>query len=731
LFKPEFLMAILFGSTLFVSALLLFMIQPLVGRLVLPLLGGSATVWTTCLVFFQAVLLAGYAWSHAMTRMPARAQSWVHLGVLLMAVLTLPLRLLGDLIPSATSSPQARLLAVLVSSVGLVFFALATNAPTLQRWFAATGHPRRKDPYFLYSASNAGSLLGLMLYPIVLEPYFTVTQHRWAWTAGYVVLLVLMGACALVRWSTPPASAESTAPSTPRPTWPTIGRWVWLAVVPSSLTIGCTAYLSAELAPVPLLWVVPLAIYLVTFIISFTGHVIRPTNDIVGVSAMMGLLLATMHIAGSATNATGVALHLGALFLICALCHGRLADSRPAPDHLTAFYLWISVGGVAGGLSNALVAPALFNTAIEYPLMLLAAPLAFRTGARSEAPRARLDTCVSVLPFVGALVWLSITAIPHASVALLLPLGAIAYELFRQRGVRLIACGVLTVMFLQLANMARREEVMVRRSFYSVLRVAENYEPGYRGLIHGATVHGMQSYDPVMARRAVTYFAAEGPIGQVFSAFAPRLERARIGVVGLGVGELAVYARPGQDWTFFEIDALVERVATRQFTYLRDAAVTPRVVIGDGRRSLAAVGPGTLDVLVLDAFSSDAIPVHLLTREAIELYRSRLRPDGILAIHISNRFVDLAPLLAGAARASGSCGRQQFDAAAATSSGVAKRRVSHWVVLAAPCAALEPLDRNGRWRPLVADDASPVWTDDRADLMTVVRWSHFFAMSTR
>jgi hypothetical protein len=286
------------------------------------------------------------------------------------------------------------------------------------------------------------------------------------------------------------------------------------------------------------------------------------------------------------------------------------------------------------------------------------------------------------------------------------------------------------VMFVQLANTARRENVIVGRSFYSVLRVAENYEPGYRGLIHGATVHGMQSYDPVLARRAVTYYAAEGPAGQVFAAFAPRLDKARIGIVGLGVGELAVYARPGQSWTFFEIDALVERVATAYFTYLRDAAVRPRVVIGDGRRSLESVAPGSLDLLVLDAFGSDAIPVHLLTREAIELYRRRLQPDGILAIHISNRFVDLAPLLAGTARASGLCGREQFDSAAATSTGAARRRVSHWVVLAAQCDILAPLDRNGRWNHLAADRTSPVWTDDRADLLTVVRWSHFFAMST-
>ncbi len=724
-------MAVLFGSTLFVSALLLFVVQPLVGRLVLPLLGGSAAVWTTCLVFFQAVLLVGYAWSHAMTRIPARAQSWVHLAVLLIAVVTLPLHLVDELIPSATSSPQSRLLALLSASVGLVFFALATNAPTLQRWFAATGDPRRNDPYFLYSASNAGSLVGLLLYPILLEPYFTVTQHRWAWSVGYVGLVSMVAACAFVRWSTRPVATAPDAVSTPPPTWPTVARWVWLALVPSSLTIGCTAYLSTELAPVPLLWVVPLAIYLVTFIISFTGHVIRPTSDIVGACALMGLLLATMHIAGTATNATGVGLHLGALFLICALCHGRLADSRPAADHLTGFYLWTSVGGVAGGLFNALLAPALFNTSVEYPLMLLASPVAFVIGARKDTRRWWPDTTLAVLPFVAAVGWLAMTAVPHPSVALLLPLGAIAVVLFRQRGVRLIACGVLSLMFLQLANTARLEDVLVRRSFYSVLRVVENYEPGYRGLIHGATVHGMQSYDPMRARRAVTYFAADGPIGQAFSSFAPRLRDARIGVVGLGVGELAVYARPGQHWTFFEIDALVERVAAQQFTYLRDAAVRPEIVIGDGRRSLASVAQGSLDMLVLDAFSSDAIPVHLLTRQAIDLYRSRLRPDGILAVHISNRFVDLAPLLAGTARASGLCGREQFDTAAATSTDTTKRRASHWVVLAASCNTLEPLDRNGRWNRLNGDDGSPVWTDDRADLLTVVRWSHFFAMSTR
>jgi hypothetical protein len=496
---------------------------------------------------------------------------------------------------------------------------------------------------------------------------------------------------------------------------------MWMALVPSSLVVGCTEYLSRELAPVPLLWVIPLALYLLTFVLSFTGHIVRPESRVVQVTAWIAVVITTWHLAGHAPSGAGLVLHLGALFMFCALCHGRLAVSRPAPDHLTSFYLWISLGGVVGGLFNALVAPALLHTALEYPLMLIAVPLAFGTAGDGTSRTA--ETLVSLLPIAAAAAWLYASAVPHPSVALLVPLGALVLGTFRRRALRLVAYGVAVLLFVRLSLQTQSEQVMVDRSFYSVLRVVDNYEPGYRALVNGTTVHGMQGYDRAAARQAVTYYAADGPIGQVFSTLSQRLRDAHVGVVGLGVGEMAVYARPGQEWTFFEIDQLVENVARRYFTYLRDAEVEPRVVIGDGRRSLAHTPPDSLDLLVLDAFSSDAIPVHLLTREAVALYQSRLHRDGVLAIHISNRFVDLAPLLAGTARACGLCALDQGDAGAPATSNSAPRRPSRWVVMARSCDTLSPLASDDRWNRLTASSESPVWSDERSDLLTVVRWS--------
>jgi spermidine synthase len=720
----------LFGTTAFLSALLLFLVEPLIGRMVLPRLGGSAAVWTTCLVVFQSLLFLAYAWSHLMARFPARLQPWLHVGILFLGLTTLPLSLPGDFAPPEISSPQARLIVLLLSSVGLSFFALATNAPTLQRWFTASGQEGRNDPYFLYGFSNAGSLIGLLLYPLILEPFFTVTQHRWIWSAGYVVLLAMMAGCGLGRARILRAvGSPEASPATPKPGWALIGRWVCLSLVPSSLTVGCTAYLSTELAPVPLLWVVPLALYLVTFVLSFTGRVVRKDSRVVQLAALIGLAVATAHITGRASNATGLLLHLSALFMICALCHGRLADSRPAPDHLTGFYLWISVGGIIGGLFNALVAPTVLHTALEYPLMLIMAPLAL--AAAGEPLLWTAGGLSRLLPIAAAIMWVGSASVPHPSVALLVPFGALAIGIFRRRTMQMVACTVAALLFLRLSYGTRDEQVVVDRSFYSVLRVADNYEPGYRALIHGTTVHGMQAYDPSVARKAVTYYAAEGPVGQMFSTMAPRLRSAHVGIVGLGAGEMAVYARPGQEWTFFEIDPLVEHMARHYFTYLGDAAVTPRVTIGDGRRSLTQTPPKSLDLLVLDAFASDAIPVHLLTQEAFALYQGRLRGDGVLAVHISNRFVDLAPLLAGTAHAAGLCGFDQSDAGLSGESTPIRRRPSRWIVLAASCDTLSELATDKRWNRLTADSGSTVWSDERADLLTVVLWSSVLGLTSR
>ena len=717
---------LLFGATSFLSAMLLFLVEPLVGRMILPRFGGSAAVWTTCLMAFQALLLLSYLCAHLLARLPRRAHRPVHLALLLGGAATLPLRLPVET-TAVGGSPRGDLIRMLLSCVGVSFFALAANAPTLQRWFAATTHERRHDPYFLYGVSNAGSLTGLLLYPLVLEPFLSVTQHRWIWSAGYLLLLVLMTAVASIGRVVPDDTSRGGSFSAPPP-WRRVAWWVALAFVPSSLTLGCTEYLSRELAPIPLLWVLPLALYLLTFVSSFSGHVIRPTDKFVRWAALVGLIGATAHVAGRTSNAVGIALHLGALFLLCALCHGKLSDSRPTPEHLTGFYLWLSLGGVLGGLFNALVAPIAFHTALEYPLVLVLASLAIVGGQSSPWPRRASLT--ALLPVAAAVVWLAATGVPHPSVALLVPLGALTLGVFRRNTVRLAACGIGAVLFVELAVRSWTDRPIVARSFYSVLRVVDNYEPGYRALIHGATVHGMQAYDPVAARRAVTYYAASGPVGQLFSAFGPRLRGGAVGVVGLGVGEMAAYAQAGQQWTFFEIDPLVARMATRYFSYLRNAPTPPRVVIGDGRKSLANVPAYSLDLLVLDAFSSDAIPVHLLTAEAMELYWSRLLPGGILAVHISNRFVDLQPLLAGTARASGVCAYHQFAPGSPQQSPAPHRRPAHWVVLARSCEVLAPLT-GGPWSRLSGGPHSLLWTDERADLLSVVRWSDVMAVTTR
>jgi spermidine synthase len=710
---------VLFAATAFLSALQLFLVEPLVGRMVLPIVGGSAAVWNTCLVVFQALLLLGYAWSHFVARWPIRLQVIAQVVVLLIPASTLPLTLSAGWVLSGQGSPQVPLIGLLVSSVGPLFFALSTNSSILQRWFAGASRSGA-DPYFLYGVSSAGSLVGLLAYPAVFEPFFSVTQHRLAWSTAYAIVAFLVICCGVASLPTD-ADRFSHRPElcAPKPSAKAVQRWIWLAFVPSSLTIGCTTYLSTELAPVPLLWVLPLALYLVTFVISFAGQAVRPRDPIVQWLSWAALALATAHITGHASNAVALTLHLGALFIFGLLCHGRLADSRPSPEHLTGFYFWVSIGGVAGGLFNALVAPALFQTALEYPLVLVLASVVVAALGNDSSRTTRL---LAAAPLVSALFWVTAASVPQPSIACLVPFATLALSVVRRPSIRVASYTLGTLLFLQLSIRASSEHVVVQRSFYSVLRVAENYEPGYRALIHGTTVHGMQAYDKSLAKHPVTYYTEQGPLGQMFSALSGRLHHAHVGVVGLGVGEIATYAEGGQQWTFFELDPLVEHVAKTYFTYLRDAAVTPGVVIGDARQTLAAIPPGSLDVLVLDAFTSDAIPVHLLTREAVAEYSNRLGADGLIAVHVSNRFVNLARLLAGVAIADRLCGVEQVDAAAGSPVKGLSRRPSHWVVLAASCKTLLPLTLDRRWTRLDTDLRLPVWSDERADVLTVVRW---------
>ena len=719
---------LLFIATTFLSAFLLFLVQPLVGRLLLPVLGGSAQVWTGCLVFFQSALLAGYAVAHGLSKLPPKASRAAQTLLLAAGLITLPIASSAQFEPPRDDL-TLWLLGTLAGLVGLPFVVIAGNAPSLQRWFRSTGDHARENPYFLYSASNVGSLLGLFAYPLILEPFFTLTTQRWAWSIGYLVLVVLVAGCSLVA---PLAITQEREPETGGAAAvpvavPQVARWVALAFVPSSLTVGVTSYVSTELAPIPLLWVVPLGLYLLTFIRAFAGRTMSAGSRGVRLAAMVAFPVAVWHSTLTAPTWAVILLHFGAFFVIASLCHSRLYEERPDARHLTGFFLWVALGGALGGTFNGLLAPAVFNTAAEYPLVLIVSAALLPVPLQSLANLA--DRWLPRIVAFVAVGWVLTTNAPNPSLALWVPAGQIARVGLRNPRIRAVAAMAVALLFVKAAGDSADERSFVARSFFAVHRVVENYYPGYRALIHGATLHGMQATDPVLPLTPVTYFAREGPIGEVFATLSDRLRDADVAVIGLGAGELASYARPGQHWTFFEIDPVVETIARERFTYLPRASAPTRVVLGDGRLELSRAS-GSFDLLVIDAFSSDAIPVHLITVEAFASYRERLREGSVIAMNISNRFVDLERPLARLARAAGLAGLIRLDTPAVSTPQAPGRLASSWVVLSADADALAKLASGGRWQPLQSDDR-PAWTDEQADLLRSIRWRAVGALSVR
>ncbi|HXY39667.1 MAG TPA: fused MFS/spermidine synthase, partial [Vicinamibacteria bacterium] len=645
-------MLLLYAAATLLGAALLFLLEPMTGKRLLPLLGGTPAIWTTCLLFFQAVLLAGYAYAHAATaRLRPRWQVALHAVLVLVPLAFLPPPSAGP--PPPQAQPTLWLLGTLLTAVGPPFFVLSASAPLLQSWFARASPTR--DPYVLYAASNLGSLLGLLAYPALLEPALTREAQGRLWGLGYVVYAVLVLACArhvsrATAGDDPPRAAASRLAGEDALPPLTLARWIVLAAVPSSLVLGVTSYLVTDVASAPLLWVLPLALYLLTLVAAFS-HYSGTATAAADLALPMQALLVVMLMVGSLAVplALTALLHL-VLFTAAALvCHGQLARVRPAPAHLTAYYLAIATGGVLGGAFNALVAPVLFTGVVEYPLAIVAALILRPRGATR---RASLLDRVSLLALLAAAlaavaVWWthSVDTAPRLVALLLAAPVLLAYTLRRHT---LHFAAALGLMLLAGGLGASRYGPVVYafRTFFGVYRVREDPATRLRVLLHGTTLHGMQSLDPAWRREPLGYYDRRGPVGQAFAAL-PAASRARVAVVGLGVGGLAGYARPGQRFTFFEIDPAVERLAreARWFSYLADCGDHCSVVTGDGRLSLGREPERAYDLLVLDAFSSDAIPVHLLTREAFTLYRSRLAEGGALLVHLSNRHLDLAPVL--------------------------------------------------------------------------------------
>jgi hypothetical protein len=714
-------MTYLYRGTILLSACLLFLVQPMCAKMLLPLLGGTPAVWNTCMVFFQAGLLAGYAYAHLLPRRLGLGwHALMHLALLIAAYFTLPIRLPDEV--REGWHPVFFLLASLTLSAGLPLVLLAACAPLVQRWFVAK-YPAR-DPYFLYAASNLGSFLALGLFPFVLEPFWTLPQQSEVWKFGYLALTALLAFCVPLRINQPEAQATGTlAPLLALRANERV-RWVVLAMIPSSLLLSVTTHLTTDVAAIPLLWLIPLGLYLLTFVLVFSRRQWIPRPVLLRWLPLV-VIVALIVMLSEATYPMPLVmgLHLLGFFWLAMVCHGELSRTRPAAQHLTDFYLWLALGGVLGGALNALVAPLLFPGHYEYPLMIV---LACVFGMNHAARPTRYDcqwaagigavTVVLVLMF--QVDWLLPLDPGPVSVAAMFGFPLVLCYAMQQQPARFALSIAAVLLASGLYHGVYGASAYRERSYFGIHRVTKI--DGFHRLIHGNTVHGQQSLDPHKRQLPLTYYSTSGPIGEVFRALRddPRLRK--VGIVGLGTGTLAAYSQPGQDWTFFEIDPSVKRIAENPnlFTYLRDAQGTLHIDLGDARLRLRKTTQ-KFGLLVVDAFGSDAIPVHLLTREALEVYLDHLEPNGILAFHISNRYVDLEPVLANLAADAAPpyviYVRQHRPTDAEINEGVMP---SDWLVLARHADDLRFL----HWQPAKARPDLKVWTDDSSNLFQVFRW---------
>jgi hypothetical protein len=891
----------LFAVTLFVSATLLFLVQPMIAKMVLPLLGGTPAVWNTCMVFFQAALLAGYAYAHAISSWTrVRRQVLLHMVVLCVPIIALPIAIAGwnppseltDIrwlrwVPASWIPPNAipilGLLGLLVASVGLPFFVLSTSAPLLQKWFANTGHPAGKDPYFLYAASNLGSMLALLGYPTLVEPFLPVKYYAqlsddgkvnvwlsqsWLWAAGYGLFIVLTVICAQVVWKSCPRFASSgSEPDASddgldsKPGVLTRLRWIALAFVPSSLMLGVTTHITLDIAAIPLLWVIPLALYLLSFILVFApGIRPRPTvavltcvlaTLVVGVilykpqeitevpflwalplalyflclflayamwptgaykasglimPLLVLLLVFLMQSAVSLNVSLRILLHLAVLFAVALVCHGELSQGRPSTRYLTQFYLLMSLGGVLGGLFNALVAPLVFNGIYEYPIAiacacLLVPPLS--PGKRVWSSRwfpsragGLVGICLDILlavilgfvtlgllDFMGTSAdemrqgakdhgWLAesiagVVATLHGGLfkglgrfedwfngknfvvlgrglqidyvqiikVIEYGLPALLCYTYISRPLRFgLAVGAFFVAGMYFDHVRGSQLLYQTRSFFGVMKVKyelaksdddEEEYPTYE-LVHGTTLHGRQIRTKELQSEPITYYHWTGPIGRMFDSFAKTGARKNVAVIGLGSGTMSAWRKsPDMRMTFYDIDPAVVGIATNPayFTYFTDAKLDKNkdIVLGDARLRIAEAKPKEYDLIVADAFSSDAIPIHLITREAIQLYLQKLSDNGVLAVHVSNRYLDLEPVLGNIVKDLGLHALFQYDSQEKKWRG---KTSSEWAVLAKNREALGDLVGDSRWRALEENPAIGVWTDDFSNLLGVFQWKN-------
>ena len=720
----------LFVATILAGSFLLFLVQPMVARMALPRLGGAPNVWNSAMVVYQVLLLAGYGYAHALSRLSLRRQAVVHLALLALGALTLPIAL-ADLAPPSPGWEVLWVPLLLLATIGPVFFVMSAQAPLMQRWYAAD--PNAGEPWVLYAASNLGSFAGLIAYPLLAEPLLSIRAQSVAWSLGYGVLFLFVALSAWSRWQAPAlARTQAEEPAE------TIGArriltWLSLSAVPSGLLLSTTTHLTTDVFAMPLLWVIPLGLYLLSFVVAFSDR--RGLAQAVTLVAPALMLFAGGYAmisatAGTMTVAVGT---LALLFVVAVALHGRMYDSRPGASQLTLFYWVMSAGGALGGVFTALVAPQVFDWVWEHPTLILAAaallPLPERLdwtrlgGLDPAMSRIALGVLIVAAVFFSGQLLALVNDRDHALVQLFLVL------LLTTIGLLLLPwrwtyVGLLLMMMVAQGGLSTIQQTLAgyrTRSYFGIYTVYDNQVEQTRLLVHGTTLHGKQSLEPGRRLEPTTYYGDTSGIGlaldQAPAMFGPH---AKVGVVGLGTGTLACRHKPGQAWTFFEIDPAVVRFSQDgTFSFLKTCAPDARIVVGDARLELARARPGSFDVLAIDAFSSDAIPLHLLTDEAVAVYERALSPQGLLMIHVSNNYIELEPVLAAIAA------RHRLHALVRLDAPSGELTVaSSWVALtrdAAKLAAVKAGSRKLEWRAIEPAQGE-AWTDDHASVLPYIRW---------
>lgn len=728
----------LFLATILTGSFLLFLVQPMVARMALPRLGGAPAVWNSAMLVYQALLLGGYAYAHRLSREVPRRQAMVHIGLFLVAALWLPLGLAGFQ-PPISGSPIFWVPWLLIASIGPLFFAVAAQAPLMQRWYNLAGNPG--EPYALYAASNIGSFAGLIAYPLIVEPFMSLNAQKLLWSAIYILLLLAIAACARKLWFAPAAKAEAVGnvePSSPI----ALSRklyWILLAAIPSGLMLSTTTHLTTDLVAMPLVWVIPLGLYLLSFSIAFAENQRIARVFSIAAPPIMLVAGAIMFSIWGRAALNGIAASLALLFVVAITLHNAMYKLRPAPQQLTIFYLMMSVGGVVGGLFCAIIAPLIFDWSWEHPILILIAawliPQArlFNLGEEEIFSPKALSQIRLALGLVALAIGIATgyslpVDIGATKIILLLVIFALGIIVIGSRLPFVLAVAGLMIANGGWYNLSLSLVGQRFRSYFGTYTINATTDGRVRWLNHGTTMHGMQLLD--YPTRPISYYDAQSGVG-IAMARASELygPKARIGVVGLGTGTLSCYSKPGQSWHFFEIDPLMIEIATKRkiFSFINRCNPGVPITLGDARLTLAHVPPGSIDILAIDAFSSDAIPTHLLTKEAFDIYKRALAPNGLLLVHISNRYIDLDPVVAAEARAGGWSAAMRSDKPPEDAEAMGAR-ASKWIAmsqnegqlarLTGPLANKAPIYyEKDLWLTLQSSGDSRLWTDDYASVL--------------